>query len=517
MATVLPTSRAGTSAAPATAWTTPLWAAALAAVGILVVHAETVASIVAIWIRSETFAHGFVVVPIALWLAWRDRSAIARIPARPAWLALGVVAVAGAAWLAMALADVLGLRQFALLFMVQAAIVAVLGTRIAKAALLPLVFLVFAVPAGEFLLPTMIDWTADFTVWALQVSGVPVYREANHFVIPSGAWSVVEACSGLRYLIASLMIGVVYSAVSYRSRWRKLAFLAASIVVPLVANWLRAYLIVMIGHLSDNTLAVGVDHIIYGWVFFGIVMALLFWVGSFWAEAPATRRARGRTDHRRDPRRRRPERSSAWRWPPSRWPRLPLVMRGVVEHRTAVPVPSLTEIPAPAGYGARGGPEPVGLGTGLPRRNDPAAPGLRTRRDSRRPARGRLREPDEGTRARHLAQRDRARDQRQVARGGPGFRARSLRRARRRRGPNGGERLAQRATSSRGCTGWTGTSRRAGSSRRPARLGALRGESDLSALVAVIAPYRPDAQASAQGDGGAGARRRPRLRSAEAP
>ena len=53
-------------------------------------------------------------------------------------------------------------------------------------------------------------------------------------------------------------------------------FIAASIVVPIVANWLRAYMIVMIGHLSNNKYAVGVDHLIYGWVFFGVVMMLLF-------------------------------------------------------------------------------------------------------------------------------------------------------------------------------------------------------------------------------------------------
>jgi exosortase A len=270
----------------------PYVAAAVAALAILLVHAETVRSIVAIWLRSETFTHGFVVVPIALWLAWRQRHAIAAMPARPFWPALGVVALAGGVWLLMRLADVQGVRQFALLFMVQASIVAVLGVRIARAALLPLAFLLFAVPAGEFLMPVLIEWTADFTVAALRLSGVPVYREANHFVIPSGAWSVVEACSGLRYLIASLMIGVVFAVVSYRSRWRKVAFIVAAIIVPLVANWLRAYMIVMIGHLSDNRLAVGVDHLIYGWLFFGIIMALLFWIGSLWTETPAGGAAR---------------------------------------------------------------------------------------------------------------------------------------------------------------------------------------------------------------------------------
>jgi EpsI family protein len=54
--------------------------------------------------------------------------------------------------------------------------------------------------------------------------------------------------------------------------------------VPIVANWLRAYMIVMIGHLSDNRLAVGVDHLIYGWVFFGVVIMLMFMIGARWAE-----------------------------------------------------------------------------------------------------------------------------------------------------------------------------------------------------------------------------------------
>jgi EpsI family protein len=49
----------------------------------------------------------------------------------------------------------------------------------------------------------------------------------------------------------------------------------------------------MIGHFSGMTLAVGVDHIIYGWLFFGLVMFIMFWIGSFWREdaAPPAPRA----------------------------------------------------------------------------------------------------------------------------------------------------------------------------------------------------------------------------------
>jgi len=262
-----------------------LFAVCLAVAAILALHWRTVESIVAIWWRSPTFTHGFVVVPICLWLAWRRRDALARVEVRPWWPGLIGVFGAGLLWLVSSAADVLVAKQFALVFMLQAAVVTVIGTRAARVLVFPLAFLLFAVPAGEALIPTLIDWTADFTVGALRASGVPVYREANHFIIPSGAWSIVEECAGLRYLIASLMVGALYATLAYRSTLRRVAFIAASILVPIVANWLRAYLIVMLAHLTNNTLAVGVDHLIYGWLFFGVVMLLLFWIGSFWREA----------------------------------------------------------------------------------------------------------------------------------------------------------------------------------------------------------------------------------------
>jgi len=261
-----------------------LIAAVAAALAIIAIYADTARTIVSIWIRSETFAHGFVVIPIALWLAWRKRAELALTPASPWYPGLLLVALCGALWAILTVGGVLVGSQFALAFMIDAAFLTVVGLRVARVLAFPLLFILFAVPAGEVLVPTLIDRTADFTVAALRVSGVPVYREGNHFIIPSGVWSVVEACSGLRYLIASFMTGVLFAAIVYRSPVRRIAFIGASIAVPLVANWLRAYMIVMLGHLSGNKIAVGVDHFIYGWVFFGVVLLLLFWVGSLWAE-----------------------------------------------------------------------------------------------------------------------------------------------------------------------------------------------------------------------------------------
>lgn len=266
-------------------WKMPLLLTTLVLGWILLAYWRTVAAMVGTWERSETFAHGFVVVPIVLWLVWRQRQALVwdmPSPSRPAaWALLPV----GLVWLAGSLAAANAVMQLALVALLVLAVPALLGWEVTRKLAFPLGFLVFAVPVGEFLIPQLMDWTARFTVLGLRFSGVPVYQDGLDFVIPTGTWSVVEACSGIRYLIASLMVGTLYAYLNYRSPRRRLAFMAVSAVVPVVANWMRAYLIVMIGHLSGNRLATGVDHLIYGWLFFGVVVAVIFVIGARWAEA----------------------------------------------------------------------------------------------------------------------------------------------------------------------------------------------------------------------------------------
>ena len=262
----------------------PVVVITLAVVTLLAVYLDVARAMVTIWNRSETFAHGFLVAPASVWLAWGMRNALKRTAATPFWPGLILVVLSGAGWLVAESAGVASVAQLALVMVLVSAIVTIGGWRVALVAAFPLAFLFFAVPIGEFMVPWLMDRTADFTVAALRATGIPVFREGNFFVIPSGSWSVVEACSGIRYLIASLVGGALFAHLFYRTWWRKAAVLAASIIVPLIANWLRAYMIVMIGHLSGNTLAVDIDHLIYGWVFFGLVMFLFFWVASFWRE-----------------------------------------------------------------------------------------------------------------------------------------------------------------------------------------------------------------------------------------
>ncbi len=269
---------------PSQRWRRSLISLSLGLFVLVAVYWPTFMSMVDIWWRSETFAHGFLIIPISLFLVWRRRQVLTALEPGPDLRGLGSLALLGFGWLAAQVVDVQVIQQLCFVAMIVTLVWILLGWQVVKEIAFPLGFLFFAVPMGEFLIPPMMDFTANFTVKMIELTGIPVYREGTFFSIPSGDWSVVEGCSGLRYLIASITVGCLYAYLTYHSLWRRLGFIALSIGFPIVANGLRAYMIVMIAHFSDMKLALGVDHYIYGWVFFGLVMMLMFWIGSFWRE-----------------------------------------------------------------------------------------------------------------------------------------------------------------------------------------------------------------------------------------
>ncbi|MEE9346309.1 MAG: exosortase A, partial [Methylococcales bacterium] len=238
------------------------------------------------WWNIGTYTHGFAIFPISIWIIWTLRDSIRTTIPMPTIKGIMALLVISLIWLIANQVGLIGIQQFALISMIQIFVWTILGGVVYKKLLFPLLFLYLAVPFGDFLIKPMMEMTADFTVMVLRLTGIPVYRNGLFFMLPTGHWSVVAACSGVRYLIASLTVGILFAYFSYSSWHKRLLFTAASIITPIIANSLRAYLIVLIGHFSNMELATGIDHFVYGWLFFGIVIALMMWVGSKFQDQP---------------------------------------------------------------------------------------------------------------------------------------------------------------------------------------------------------------------------------------
>jgi len=269
------------SEAPATAWRTHLVALGLVTTAILLLFWRDAAGLATIWWESPTFNHCLLIPPIIGWLIWQRQPELARL-APVAWtLGLALVGVGALGWLLGEAASVAVARQAGLILMLQGAVVACLGRQVTRGLLFPLAYALFLVPIGAELVPAMQTLTAWLVTGLLALAGIPAHLEGVFITTPVGYFEVAEACAGVRFLVAMVAFGALVANVCFKSWPRRIAFMAVSVVVPVLANVVRAWGTIYVAERSGSVeFATGFDHVIYGWVFFAIVIALI--LGLAW-------------------------------------------------------------------------------------------------------------------------------------------------------------------------------------------------------------------------------------------
>jgi EpsI family protein len=163
--------------------------------------------------------------------------------------------------------------------MLQGIAVALLGPRVAAAQLFPLGYMLTLVPFGDELIPFLQTITAKLTMVLLAVSQVPATIDGVFITTRFGYFEVAEACSGVKFLIAMVAYGVLVCNVCFATWWRRAAFMALSLLVPVLANGVRAWGTIYIARWRGIEFAASFDHVFYGWVFFAVVMGLVMAAG----------------------------------------------------------------------------------------------------------------------------------------------------------------------------------------------------------------------------------------------
>lgn len=241
---------------------------------ILVAFYGTASDLVRAWWDKPEYNHCLLILPIIVYLLHERREIFSRLSIKPSWLGLVPILGGGLVWLLGDLTDTNVVRQLGFIVIIQGSILMVFGLRAVHAMLFPLLYMYFMIPFGDFLIPALQDFTTDFVVFFLHLIDIPVYVDGVFLSIPAGNFHVAEACAGLRFLVATVALGLLMANVSYKTTGRRMVVVLLSFVIPVIANGFRATGIILIAHYSDMKYAVGTDHITFGWIFFAIVLLI---------------------------------------------------------------------------------------------------------------------------------------------------------------------------------------------------------------------------------------------------
>lgn len=235
------------------------------------------------WATNEDYSHGFLVIPLSLYLVWRKRRELASLEICPRNSGLLIIGTSLILYLLGVWARISTLSSLALVFTIWGLVVYLFGYNVAKRLRFPLFFLLFMIPIpsqiyASLTVPLQLLVT-NLSTKVLDLGGLPVHAEGNVVLLPESRLQVVNACSGLRSMTSILTLGALFAHLTLRSIWAKSLLFLSGIPVSILVNITRIILLAVFSRLFAVNITSEPFHSLAGMAVFVLAFAFLVLFG----------------------------------------------------------------------------------------------------------------------------------------------------------------------------------------------------------------------------------------------
>ena len=241
---------------------------------------QTIVGLYQQWSTDGDYSYAFLIPAISAYLIWERRHKLGSTPIASNW----VGGVFFFVFLVISAYGILGSSPSAVRPAIPLIILSItlfcFGTEVFKVIWLPLAYLIFMIP-----LPTLFGTligvhlkliSTQLGKLILQIFGVSVFVEGNVIDLGITQLQVVDACSGLRYLLPLLALGVIFAYMLERVRWKQVVLVLSAIPIAVITNGIRIGITGLLAHYYSLEAAEGFFHGFSGWLIFMVAFALLF-------------------------------------------------------------------------------------------------------------------------------------------------------------------------------------------------------------------------------------------------
>jgi len=164
----------------------------------------------------------------------------------------------------------------ALPFLIYGSVLYLWGKQIARIVLFPCAFLIFMIPVAaieqgtfrlQFIITSAVGFLSNLLGIKIDALGTTLTAADNSF-----NFTIAEGCSGIRSLVAMIMVTAIYVHITQRQIWKKGLILAFSLVFAIVGNIGRIFTLILVAKFINPNLAAGIYHEYSGFVFFPIAL-----------------------------------------------------------------------------------------------------------------------------------------------------------------------------------------------------------------------------------------------------
>jgi exosortase len=235
-------------------------------------YSQTIIELLGRWlVTDESQSHGLIVVIIAIVIMIRRFESGSVFALKDFLSAIILLSFFSFFWYVASAINIEIIEQLLLLPILFTFISAVFGWRSALSVVGPVAFLVFAIPVWDYLTPYLVQLSSDVVTWMIGQTGITSYINGSTINLPYGILVIADGCSGLRYLIISLVLAAYIILTSITSTKEKVILLTLAVMLGLFVNWLRIFIIVLIANETKMQSSLVEDHEAFGWFLFFLV------------------------------------------------------------------------------------------------------------------------------------------------------------------------------------------------------------------------------------------------------
>lgn len=257
------------------------WAQAGVLAGLVgLVYAPTLLGMYRKWAGDDDYSHAFLIPLLVGYLLWEDRHRLKHLRTQPCWPGLLLLMIATLFSCYGILGSDISAARISWWLMVVAIILFCYGLEAFKVLLLPLLVLSFTIPLPNVINARVMVYlkmvSSHLGAFILRLFGYPVFVQGNIIDLGITQLQVVDACSGLRYVLPLLAIGLVSAHFFQKVLWKKALLVLAAIPVAILMNTFRIAGTGIITNTLGQEYAEGFFHGFSGWLVFMFSFALLF-------------------------------------------------------------------------------------------------------------------------------------------------------------------------------------------------------------------------------------------------
>ncbi len=261
------------NSSPVRYWFLKLVPAALVILTALL-YFETTKALYVRWIKwDESLSHGLIIIGLFFYFLFSSSPLeIRKDPLLLRCFSLLALGLSSAIWYLSNLINLYIIEQLSLLAIVICLLVAVFGIQVLQQHFKLLLLPIFAIPVWDQLTDPLVNLSGMIVGEMVRLIKLPAVIDSNSIFIPYGEIVIADGCSGLRYLTISLAIAYIISYLNGYSLKKLFVSLIIATLIGLAANWLRIFILVIVGYESEMQSSLMNDHEYFGWALFALIL-----------------------------------------------------------------------------------------------------------------------------------------------------------------------------------------------------------------------------------------------------